>query len=110
MFYPGLVYRTPGEWLRQYPRYLQALMQRLEKAPLNPRKDRQLLEEIKPHWARLEDYLEREGELQIELNDPLREYRWAIEELRVSLFAQTLKTAMPVSSKRLNKLWEQVIG
>jgi len=110
LFYPGLVYRTPEEWLRQYPRYLQALMQRLEKAPLNPRKDRQLLEEIKPHWERLENYLEREGELQMELNDPLREYRWATEELRVSLFAQTLKTRIPVSSKRLNKLWEQVVG
>lgn len=110
LFYPGLVYQTPEQWLRQYPRYLQALMQRLEKAPLNPNKDRQLLEEIRPHWERLEDYLQREGELQMELNDALREYRWAIEELRVSLFAQTLKTRMPVSTKRLNKLWEQVIG
>ena len=108
LFYPGLVYRTPEEWLRQYPRYLQALTQRLEKAPLNPRKDRQLLEEIKPHWERLADYLEREGELQMELNETLREYRWAIEELRVSLFAQTLKTRIPVSSKRLNKLWQQI--
>src|SRR5690625_2361008 len=80
------------------------------KSAAEPNKDRQLLEEIRPHWERLEDYLQREGELQMELNDALREYRWAIEELRVSLFAQTLKTRMPVSTKRLNKLWEQVIG
>jgi ATP-dependent helicase HrpA len=110
LFYPGLVYRTPEVWLRQYPRYLQALNQRLEKAPLNPRKDRQLLEEVGPHWERVENYLEREGKIQLGLNEALLEYRWAIEEFRVSLFAQTLKTRMPVSSKRLNKLWEQVSG
>ncbi len=108
LFAPGLIYRTPEDWLRQYPRYLQALEIRLEKASLDPRKDRLLLEEVAPYWERLQTFLEREGELSLEFNPALKEYRWAIEELRVSLFAQTLKTRMPISAKRLDKLWQRV--
>ncbi len=108
LFASGLIYRIAEDWLRQYPRYLQALEIRLEKASLDPHKDRLLLGEVAPHWERLERSLEREGELSLAFNPALREYRWAIEELRVSLFAQTLKTRMPISTKRLDKLWQQV--
>src|SRR5690606_41465925 len=50
LFYPGLVYATPLEWLMQYPRYLRAIELRIEKALLNPQKDRLALAEIQPHW------------------------------------------------------------
>ena len=104
LFYPGMVYATPEDWLRQYPRYLQALEIRLEKAWLDPRKDRLLMEELQPHWERLAPYWEGSGQPLV-LKPALLAYRWALEEFRVSLFAQTLKTRMPVSAKRLERLW-----
>lgn len=109
LFYPGLVYATPLEWLTQYPRYLRAIELRIEKALLNPQKDRLLLAEIQPHWQRLNDLLAKEGEYALAQSIPLQTYRWGIEELRVSLFAQTLRTQIPISSKRLDKLWEAVL-
>lgn len=109
LFHPGLVYATPLEWLTQYPRYLRAIELRIEKALLNPQKDRLSLAEIQPHWQRLNDLLAKEGEYALAQSIPLQTYRWGIEELRVSLFAQTLRTQIPISSKRLDKLWEAVL-
>lgn len=109
LFYAGLVYRTPPGWLAQYPRYLRAIQLRLEKALLNPQKDRQLIAEVEPHWQRCADYLEKEGDYQLEINPALSVYRWWLEELRVSLFAQTLGTQVPVSGKRLDKQWQAVL-
>ncbi len=109
LFYPGLVYHTPEDWLRQYPRYLKAIQLRLEKATLNPQKDKLSLMEIQPYWQKLREYLDKEGEFILSQKQPLMDYRWWIEELRVSLFAQTLKTQVPVSPKRLDKQWELVL-
>jgi ATP-dependent helicase HrpA len=109
LFYPGLVYKTPAVWLHQYPKYMRGIQQRLEKAALNPQKDKLQLAEIAPHWQRLVDYLAKEGDYRLAQNDALLEYRWWIEELRISLFAQTLKTLVPVSDKRLDKQWEQAM-
>lgn len=109
LFYPGLVYHTPDDWLRQYPRYLKAIQLRLEKAALNPQKDRLSLMEVHTYWQKLRDYLEKEGEFALMQKQALMDYRWWIEELRVSLFAQTLKTQVPVSSKRLDKQWDLVL-
>ena len=110
LFYPGLLYRTPQEWFTQYPKYLRAIQQRLEKALLNAQKDKLLLQQIMPHWQRLEQYLEKEGRYRLGQIEGLMDYRWWIEEYRVSLFAQTLKTQVPVSDKRLDKQWEQVMA
>ncbi len=109
LFYPGLVYNTPREWLEQYPRYLRAILARLEKALLNPQKDRIAIAEIQAAWQRLNDFLAKEGEFQLAQKSSLQTYRWWIEELRVSLFAQTLKTQVPISSKRLDKQWQLVL-
>src|SRR5690606_36809953 len=92
LFYPGLVFMTPRQWFDEYPRYLQAIGQRLEKAALNPQKDRVLMAELEPHEARLAAYLVAQGEYVLHENAALSQYRWALEEFRVSLFAQTLKT------------------
>jgi ATP-dependent helicase HrpA len=108
LFYPGLIYQTPQEWLIQYPRYLRAIELRIEKALLGPQKDRLLLAEIQPYWQKLDDYLAKEGTYRLAQNPSLQTYRWWIEELRVSLFAQTLKTQVPISSKRLDKQWQTV--
>ncbi|UTF61173.1 ATP-dependent RNA helicase HrpA [Gilvimarinus sp. DA14] len=107
LFYPKMVFNTPFEWFTEYPRYLEAINLRLEKAALNVQKDRLMMAEVEPHQARLEAYLSKHGEYLLRENPLLERYRWGIEELRVSLFAQTLKTRFPVSSKRLNKLWQE---
>lgn len=109
LFYPGLVYKTPSQWLSQYPKYMRGIQQRLEKAALNPQKDKLQLAEVAPHWQCLADYLTKEGEYRMAQNTALMEYRWWIEELRISLFAQTLKTQVPVSAKRMDKQWEQAM-
>ncbi len=108
LFFVGLMYKTPGAWLRQYPRYLRAIQFRLEKAALNPQKDKLALAEVQPYQKKFDEYLQKEGELAIEQNAALLEYRWWIEELRVSLFAQAVKTLIPISPKRLDKQWELV--
>ncbi len=110
LFYPGLVYKTPSQWLQQYPKYMRGIQQRLEKAALNPQKDKLQLAEIAPHWNRLTDYLAKEGGYRLTQLPALMEYRWWIEEFRISLFAQTLKTQVPVSDKRLDKQWEQAMA
>ncbi|RZA02994.1 MAG: DUF3418 domain-containing protein, partial [Moraxellaceae bacterium] len=109
LFFLGLVYKTPDLWLRQYPRYLRGVQLRLEKASLNPQKDKLTISEVQPYWEQLQAYLEKEGDFVMSQNPALMDFRWWIEELRVSLFAQTLKTQVPVSSKRLDKQWELVL-
>ncbi|MDF3013316.1 MAG: hrpA [Cellvibrio sp.] len=109
LFYPGLVYKTPAQWLQQYPKYMRGIQQRLEKAALNPQKDKLQLADVAPHWQRLVDYLAKEGDYRLAQNGALMDYRWWIEELRISLFAQTLKTQVPVSDKRMDKQWEQAM-
>ena len=104
----GFVAATPYRWLRHYPRYLKGLQVRLSKL-LNAglARDAQHLYDVAPVWRR---FLEREQlHRDRNVNDPaLERYRWAVEELRVSLFAQELKTSIPISPKRLDKQWEQV--
>lgn len=106
LYYPGLVYKTPLQWLQQYPKYMRGILLRLEKATLNPQKDKLQLAEVAPHWQRLVDYLAKEGDYRLAQNATLHDYRWWIEELRISLFAQTLKTQIPISDKRLDKQWD----
>jgi ATP-dependent helicase HrpA len=108
LVYPGFVSETPEERFVHLPRYLQGALRRLQKLASDPGRDRSLLREIRPHWER---YLARaEQHRQKQIDDPaLSEFRWLLEEFRVSLFAQELKTAVPVSDKRLRQQWQQVV-
>ena len=94
------------EQISQYPRYIRAIEIRLEKLPMQVSKDREWLNEIQQFSQRTENYqpddLSRPIALEIE------SFYWAIEEYRVSLFAQQLGTKMPISSKRLEKMWQQL--
>jgi ATP-dependent helicase HrpA len=103
----GFVSATPWANLSHLPRYLKAIRLRLEKYPNAPARDQQRGAEVADLWQR---YLQRLAKHRKEgTDDPkLREFRWLIEELRVSLFAQELKTPMPVSVKRLLKVWGEV--
>ncbi len=95
----------PYERIAQVPRYLKAATVRIDKLRGNPARDGQLMAD----WKRLAQPFEREwlAKAKAGVTDPqLEEFRWLLEELRVGLFAQELKTPMPVSVKRLQKIWD----
>jgi ATP-dependent helicase HrpA len=96
-------------WVRlaHLPRYLKAIVLRLDKLRADPARDATRLGELRPLEQRhLRKLAERRGS-----RDPkLDEFRWWLEELRVSLFAQELKTPQPVSAKRLEKIWAQAFA
>jgi ATP-dependent helicase HrpA len=98
--------QTPWPALAHLPRYLKAIVMRLDKLRADPARDTQRQAELRPleqRWLRL--LAERKG-----VPDPrLEEFRWLLEELRVSLFAQELRTPQPVSAKRLEKVWDQLL-
>ena len=97
--------QTPWAQWAQLPRYLKAITLRLDKWRTDPARDAARLAEVRPVEQRfLRTLLERKGVVDARLD----EFRWLLEELRVSLFAQELKTKQPVSVKRLEKVWEQM--
>ena len=107
LIYAGFVRDTPAEWLKEYPRYLKAIEQRFEKIGAQLQRDRVWSGELAGYWeqyqARLKKH-QQEGKRDPELS----QYRWMLEEYRVSLWAQQLGTKMPASDKRLSKQWGQV--
>ena len=96
---------TPYERLQHFPRYLKAIALRLDKAKNDSARDARLLTDwrcLAQPWEREWSTMRKAG-----VHDPfLQEYRWLLEELRVALFAQELRTPSPVSVKRLQKMWE----
>ncbi len=103
----GFCYRTPWDRMGHYPRYIKALLTRLERLTAQPGKDRGHSETLAELQAPLAAYLEQEPQA-LQLNPELLEYRWMLEELRVSFFAQSLGTSQPVSAKRLGEQWARV--
>ncbi|HEU4645305.1 MAG TPA: ATP-dependent RNA helicase HrpA, partial [Burkholderiales bacterium] len=98
---PGWLASTPWARLQHYPRYLKAVEVRLDKLRADPARDARLMAELAPlltAWLRAPRPLEAQRE----------QFGWLLEELRVSLFAQALKTPVPVSAKRLTKLWQSI--
>ena len=96
---------TPWPSLQHFARYLKAITARLEKYRADPGRDAARLAELRPleqrYWRLV---AERKGVV----DDRLQEFRWLLEELRVSFFAQELRTPQPVSVKRLDKAWAQL--
>ena len=107
LIFAGFIVQVPYTRLQQYARYLKAMARRLEKIPNWPERDSKWTAEIARLWKQYEDRLVKHRKAGV--SDPnLNEFRWQLEELRVSLFAQELKTPYPVSAKRLEKLWAMV--
>jgi len=107
LIYPGFVQLTPANWLPHLPRFIAAAQIRLEKAGPQLKQDQQNAQLLQKLWASYEaEKAQREKHHQSTL--PLTEYRWLLEELCVSLFAQSLKTSVPISAKRLEKLWQDI--
>ncbi|MEY2874019.1 MAG: ATP-dependent helicase HrpA, partial [Pseudomonadota bacterium] len=97
--------QTHWSQLHHLPRYLKAVVLRLDKWRADPVRDAQRLTELRPLETR---YTRRLADLKGTDDSRLTEYRWLLEELRVSLFAQELRTPQPVSVKRLDKVWAQL--
>ncbi len=109
LVYPGFVALTPSSNLPHLPRYLRAMERRLEKLGKNPARDAQCLRALIPlltAWQARRKREEEAGGLSPEMLD----FGWQLEELRVSLFAQELRTPEPVSVKRLEKRWQEIVA
>ena len=102
----GFATRTPWAQWPRLPIYLKAMALRLEKYSSNPARDTAReadIQELEQMWQEKTDSLIKQGQ---PISDDLAAFKWMIEELRVSLFAQELKTPYPVSVKRLMKEWD----
>ncbi|MBS0506158.1 MAG: ATP-dependent RNA helicase HrpA [Proteobacteria bacterium] len=101
----NFVAAAPWAQLQHFARYLKAITTRLDKLRTDPARDAAKLLELQPleqrYWRLV---AERKGQQDARM----QEYRWMLEELRVSFFAQELRTPYPVSAKRLDKLWAQL--
>ncbi|OXR49263.1 ATP-dependent RNA helicase HrpA [Pusillimonas sp. T2] len=93
---------TPYGQLAHFPRYLKAVQARIDKLRADPSRDRRLMSEMAPL---LVQYQRAVTALKGQPDAQLADFRWMLEELRVALFAQELRTPMPVSVKRLQKAW-----
>lgn len=99
------VMETPWAQMAHLPRYLKAITLRLDKLRGDPARDAARLAEVRPLEQR---YLRTLADRKGAVDARLEEFRWMLEELRVSLFAQELRTPQPVSVKRLDKVWAQI--
>ncbi|MCB1851632.1 MAG: ATP-dependent RNA helicase HrpA [Gammaproteobacteria bacterium] len=107
LVYRGFLQHTPYAQLKQLPRYLRAIEMRLDKLPYAAARDQKLLGEMQEAyqlWQQREEKYRLEGKL----DERIEELRWSFEELRISLFAQELGTAYPVSLQRIQKRWREL--
>ncbi|KWO50145.1 ATP-dependent RNA helicase HrpA [Burkholderia territorii] len=96
---------TPYAQLAHFPRYLKGIALRIDKLKADPARDAKQSAELLPLVQQYQRAVSQRGGVA----DPrLAEFRWLLEELRISLFAQELRTPMPVSVKRLHKVWESM--
>jgi ATP-dependent helicase HrpA len=98
---PGFLRELATTRLAHFPRYVKAMRLRAERLRQDPSRDQQRMLQVLPYWR---EYLNHRAAGDAGLD----ELRWLIEEWRVSLFAQELKTAEPVSAKRLAKALESI--
>lgn len=103
LIYPGFVCQTPVNWLSQLARFIKAARLRFEKCGANTQRDR-------AYALIVNKFMERYQKAQKDnqKSDSLEEFRWLIEELQVSFFAQELKTSVKVSEERLDRYWREI--
>ncbi|HET7546950.1 MAG TPA: ATP-dependent RNA helicase HrpA, partial [Usitatibacter sp.] len=106
LVYPGFLARTPWTQLEHLPRYLKGCALRLQKYRANAERDVKHAASVQSLWQDYEARAEADRAAE-RANPKLEEFRWLIEELRVSLFAQELRTPFPVSAKRLARFRDE---
>ncbi|MEI7948232.1 MAG: DUF3418 domain-containing protein, partial [bacterium] len=107
LVFPGFAESTQLAHLKEVPRYLEACLMRIQRCKINPPGDSRKEAELQPVWQRYTDFIGSDKITRVD-KALLSQYRWMVEEYRVSLFAQELRTPYPVSSKRLNTLWGEL--
>ena len=108
LFFRGFVLFTPKRWLSRFPHYLRGIELRLDKAAHDAERDARRSAELAPFWDRFLEEVARRDPAEVE-SDAWIDHRFAVEEFRLSLFAQEVKTAMPVSGKRLEAMRRALI-
>lgn len=93
------IHRYSFDVWQDYPRYLKALNERLDRLTNNLEGDLDAVAQLDIHMERLQG---------VAGNAEFDDYKWLVEEYRISLFAQPMKTKVPVSEKRLEKLWDKL--
>lgn len=113
---PGFFEVVPWAWLVQYPRYFKGMSQRWSKAVAGGfQKDRRAQSSFSKYWERWQMAYHQLCEAKLAVpphipSIPLQNYRWMLEEFRISLFAQKLGAVLPVSEKRLDELWARYLS
>ena len=107
LFYQGFLTTSVDEHLKHYPRYLQALEIRLQNMLHQTDRDQQKMQEMAKFQQWFWQSIEKRQKDEI-VNPEREPFRWMLEEFRVSLFAQQLKTPIPISAKRLEKAWNSL--
>jgi ATP-dependent helicase HrpA len=118
LVFPGFMARHPANRLIHLPRYLKAMELRLNKLSAQTARDLGSMNEMAKllaAWRQRRDRLTAQGRMSADagggnIEPEMDDFRWRLEELRVSLFAQELKTPEPVSVKRLEKRWAEIAG
>lgn len=100
LLHEGFVISTPSPWFESLPRYLRGALRRIERTPINVKRDSELSAPIKVFMAAHQRLSKMAGAA---APAELTTLRWMIEEFRVSQFAQELKTSIPVSMKRIDE-------
>ncbi len=109
LVFPGFLKAVPPERLKHYGRYLRGIRVRIDRARSNPSGDRTKESRVEPYWERYHEAILGKGP-KIANRDALAEYRWMVEEFRVSVFAPEARAAIPVSEKRLDAKWAEALG
>ena len=109
LVFPGFLKAVPPERLKHYDRYLRGIRVRIDRARSNPSGDRTKESRVAPYWEQYREAILGKGP-KIANRDALAEYRWMVEEFRVSVFAPEVRAAIPVSEKRLDAKWAEALG
>ncbi len=107
LFPPHWIAQIPFIQLQHYPRFLDAILLRFKRLQGNIEKDRQHIAELQRLWQQYEQRKVKHQKAGV-LDEALETWRWALEEYRISIFAQGMRTAYPVSIQRLERLWSNV--
>jgi len=108
LFGKQFFYQMPCHWMAEVERFLKGIEQRLTRMQGQLNRDIEQVVEIEHYWQKYESFkaqLPKHREHEVVL---LNELRWMLEEYRISLFSQPIKTSKPVSAKRLLKMMEQI--
>ena len=108
LVYRGFIASVPREKLELYPKYFKALRLRIGRAKLDRTGDRTKMARFEPYWTQYRDLATGTNVKNVD-RAALAEYRWMLEDYRISLFAQEIKTSQRVSPERLSRLWLQAL-